>query len=32
MIGHGKVHETLGRLRTNAYTIIRDAPCPVLSW
>jgi len=31
MIGHGKVHETLGRLRTNAYTIIRDAPCPVLS-
>jgi nucleotide-binding universal stress UspA family protein len=31
MIGHGKVHGTLGRLRTNAYTIIRDAPCPVLS-
>lgn len=31
VIGHGKVHETLGRLRTNAYTIIRDAPCPVLS-
>lgn len=31
IIGHGKVHETLGRLRTNAYTIIRDAPCPVLS-
>jgi nucleotide-binding universal stress UspA family protein len=31
IIGHGKVHDTLGRLRTNAYTIIRDAPCPVLS-
>jgi nucleotide-binding universal stress UspA family protein len=31
IIGHGKVHEALGRLRTNAYTIIRDAPCPVLS-
>ena len=31
IIGRGKVHETLGRLRTNAYTIIRDAPCPVLS-
>jgi nucleotide-binding universal stress UspA family protein len=31
IIGHGKVHATLGRLRTNAYTIIRDAPCPVLS-
>ena len=31
VIGHGKVHAALGRLRTNAYTIIRDAPCPVLS-
>ena len=31
IIGHGKIHDTLGRLRTNAYTIIRDAPCPVLS-
>jgi nucleotide-binding universal stress UspA family protein len=31
VIGHGKVHHTLGRLRTNAYTIVRDAPCPVLS-
>jgi len=31
IIGHGKVHGALGRLRTNAYTIIRDAPCPVLS-
>lgn len=25
------LHETFGRLRTNAYAIIRDAPCPVLS-
>ena len=31
IIGRGKVHETLGRLRTNAYAIIREAPCPVLS-
>jgi nucleotide-binding universal stress UspA family protein len=31
IIGHGKVHGALGRLRTNAYTIIRDASCPVLS-
>jgi nucleotide-binding universal stress UspA family protein len=31
IIGRGRVHETLGRLRTNSYNIIRDAPCPVLS-
>lgn len=31
IIGHGKIHGTLGRLRTNAYAIIREAPCPVLS-
>ncbi len=31
IIGHGRVHGTLGRLRTNAYSIIREAPCPVLS-
>lgn len=31
VIGRGKIHDTLGRLRTHAYTIIRDAPCPVLS-
>lgn len=31
VIGRGVVKETLGRLRTNAYAIIRDAPCPVLS-
>jgi nucleotide-binding universal stress UspA family protein len=31
VIGHGKIHGALGRLRTNAYAIIREAPCPVLS-
>jgi nucleotide-binding universal stress UspA family protein len=29
--GHGKVHETFGRLRSNTYAIIRDSPSPVLS-
>jgi nucleotide-binding universal stress UspA family protein len=31
VIGRGRIHETFGRLRTNAYAIIRDSPCPVLS-
>jgi nucleotide-binding universal stress UspA family protein len=31
LIGRGMLHETLGRLRTHAYGIIRHAPCPVLS-
>jgi nucleotide-binding universal stress UspA family protein len=31
VIGRGVLHETLGRLRTHAYGIIRHAPCPVLS-
>ena len=31
LIGRGLVGETLGRLRTNAYGIIRRSPCPVLS-
>jgi nucleotide-binding universal stress UspA family protein len=31
VIGRGVLHETLGRLRTHAYAIIRHAPCPVLS-
>jgi len=31
IIGGGKAHKTLGRLRSNAYAIIRDSPCPVLS-
>jgi nucleotide-binding universal stress UspA family protein len=31
IIGRGLLDETLGRLRTNVYNIIRSAPCPVLS-
>jgi len=31
IIGHGRIHGHLGRLRTNSYAIIREAPCPVLS-
>jgi hypothetical protein len=31
VIGRGKLHETLGRLRTNSYAIIRQSPCPVIS-
>jgi nucleotide-binding universal stress UspA family protein len=31
VIGRGRIHETFGRLRTNAYAIIRDSPCPVVS-
>lgn len=31
VIGRGAMHETLGRLRTHAYGIIRRSPCPVLS-
>jgi nucleotide-binding universal stress UspA family protein len=31
VIGRGMLHETLGRLRTHSYGIIRHAPCPVLS-
>jgi nucleotide-binding universal stress UspA family protein len=31
VIGRGSIHEAFGRLRTNAYNIIRDSPCPVLS-
>jgi len=31
LIGRGILHERFGELRTNAYAIIRDAPCPVLS-
>lgn len=30
--GRGKLHQNFGRLRTNAYSIIREAPCPVLSF
>lgn len=31
VIGRGHTHSPLSRLRTNAYAIVRDAPCPVLS-
>jgi nucleotide-binding universal stress UspA family protein len=31
VIGRGSIHETMGRLRTHAYGIIRQAPCPVIS-
>lgn len=31
IIGRGLLDQTLGRLRTQAYAIIRSAPCPVLS-
>lgn len=32
VIGRGHLHGFLGRLRTNVYAIIRDSPCPVLSF
>ncbi len=31
VIGRGALHETLGRLRTHVYGIVRQSPCPVLS-
>jgi nucleotide-binding universal stress UspA family protein len=31
LIGRGSLQSTLGRLRTHAYGIIRQSPCPVLS-
>jgi len=31
VIGRGSIHGIFGRLKTNAYSIIREAPCPVLS-
>jgi nucleotide-binding universal stress UspA family protein len=31
VIGRGKLLSPFGRLRTHAYAIIRDSPCPVLS-
>jgi nucleotide-binding universal stress UspA family protein len=31
IIGRGALQQTLGRLRTHSYGIIRHAPCPVLS-
>jgi hypothetical protein len=32
VIGAGRAREVFGRLRTHSYQIIRDAPCPVLSY
>jgi nucleotide-binding universal stress UspA family protein len=31
VVGRGVLQKTLGRLRSNAYSIIRQAPCPVIS-
>jgi nucleotide-binding universal stress UspA family protein len=31
VIGRGRATHTLGRLRSHVYSIIRDAPCPVIS-
>jgi len=31
VIGRGVIHKALGRLRSRAYSIIREAPCPVIS-
>ncbi len=31
VIGRGHATRTMGRLRRNVYSIIRDAPCPVIS-
>jgi nucleotide-binding universal stress UspA family protein len=31
VIGRGMLHESMGRLRTHSYGIVREAPCPVLS-
>jgi hypothetical protein len=31
VIGRGLIQTTLGRLRSGAYEIIREAPCPVIS-
>ncbi|MEQ1946628.1 MAG: universal stress protein [Bryobacteraceae bacterium] len=32
LLGRGKMQDTLGRLRTHAYGIIRLSPCPVISF
>jgi nucleotide-binding universal stress UspA family protein len=31
IIGRGQIHKPFSRLRSHAYSIIRDSPCPVLS-
>ena len=30
VIGQGSLHKAMGRLRTNTYAIVREAPCPVV--
>lgn len=32
LVGRGKIQKHFGRLRSNAYAIVRDAPCPVISF
>jgi nucleotide-binding universal stress UspA family protein len=32
LIGRGAIQQGLGRLRSNAYAVIREAPCPVISF
>lgn len=31
LVGQGVIQKPLGRLRSSAYAIVRDAPCPVIS-
>jgi len=31
LVGRGRIQQHFGRLRSNAYAIVRDAPCPVIS-
>jgi nucleotide-binding universal stress UspA family protein len=31
LVGRGKIQKHFGRLRSNAYAILRDSPCPVIS-
>ena len=31
LIGRGSTQKPFGRLRSSAYSIIREAPCPVIS-
>ncbi|MBZ5592532.1 MAG: universal stress protein [Acidobacteriia bacterium] len=31
VIGRGVLHELFGRMRTHVYSVIREAPCPVMS-
>ena len=32
VVGRGVIQESLGRLRTNMYAVIRESICPVLNW